>query len=74
MPPPGPFDRWGPGSRVPAVIVSPWARHGFVDHTQYETDSILAFIEKRWGLQPLGTRDAHANPLTNAFTFSQTKK
>ena len=73
MPPPGPFDRWGPGSRVPAVIVSPWARHGFVDHTQYETDSILAFIEKRWGLQPLGTRDAHANPLTNAFTFSHTK-
>jgi phospholipase C len=69
--PPGPFDRWGPGTRVPAIIVSPWAKHAFIDHTQYETASILAFIEARWDLQPLGTRDAKANPLTNAFTFGR---
>jgi len=67
--PPGPFDRWGPGTRVPAIIVSPWAKRGFIDHTQYETASILAFIEARWNLQPLNMRDAKANPLTNAFTF-----
>jgi hypothetical protein len=41
-----------------------------VDHTQYETDSILALIEKRFNLKPLGTRDANANPFSNAFTFS----
>jgi len=70
VPPPGPFDRWGPGTRVPAIIISPFAKRGFIDHTQYETDSILAFIEKRWGLKPLTTRDANANPLLNAFTFT----
>jgi acid phosphatase len=67
--PPGPFDRWGPGSRVPAIVISPWAKRHFVDHTQYETVSILALLEKRFNLQPLGSRDAAANPLTNAFDF-----
>jgi phospholipase C len=42
-----------------------------VDHTQYDTTSILKFIETRWNLAPLGTRDAAANDLTNAFDFSQ---
>ena len=61
--------KWGPGTRVPAIIVSPFAKRGFVDHTQYETISILSLIEKRWGLTPLGTRDDNANPLSNAFDF-----
>jgi phospholipase C len=65
------IDRWGPGSRVPAIIISRWAKHGFVDHTQYETDSILAFIERVHHLAPLNRRDAAANPLSNAFDFSQ---
>ena len=65
------IDKWGPGSRVPGVIISPFARKGFIDHTQYETVSILAFIETRWKLQPLGTRDAKAANLTAAFDFSQ---
>jgi acid phosphatase len=63
------IDRWGPGSRVPAIIISPFAKKGFVDHTQYETVSILKFIETRWGLAPLTSRDAAANGLTNAFDF-----
>jgi acid phosphatase len=63
-------DRWGPGTRVPAVIVSPYAKRGFVDHTPYDTTSILRFIEKRWGLAPLGMRDAAVNDLTNAFDFN----
>ncbi|HET9472170.1 MAG TPA: alkaline phosphatase family protein, partial [Usitatibacter sp.] len=62
-------DRWGPGTRVPAVIVSPYAKRGYVDHTPYDTTSILRFIEKRWGLAPLGPRDAAVNDLTNAFDF-----
>jgi phospholipase C len=62
-------DRWGPGTRVPTVIISPYARKGFVDHTSYDTTSILRFIEKRWGIEPFGTRDATAHDLTNAFDF-----
>ncbi|MCA1554617.1 MAG: hypothetical protein LC737_09585, partial [Chloroflexi bacterium] len=62
-------DRWGPGTRVPAIIISPFAKKGFVDHTLYDTTSILKFIETRWGLQPLGTRDAAANDLRHALEF-----
>jgi len=63
------IDKWGPGSRVPAIIISPYAKRGFVDHTQYETVSILKFIETRWDLAPLNSRDAGANNLLNAFEF-----
>lgn len=65
------IDRWGPGTRVPAIIISPFAKKGYVDHTQYETVSILAFIEKRWGIKPLTDRDKNASPLQNAFDFSE---
>jgi phospholipase C len=61
-------DHWGPGARVPAIVVSPLAKRHFVDHTLYDTTSILATIEHRWHLRPLGTRDAHANDLRRAFS------
>ena len=61
--------KWGPGTRVPALIISPFAKKGYVDHRQYETVSILSFIEKRWNLTPLASRDKNANPLSNAFSF-----
>lgn len=64
-------DRWGPGTRVPAIIVSPYARRGYVDSTTYDTTSILRTIEVRWGLAPLGSRDAAANDLRNAFAFDR---
>jgi len=51
--PPPKADRWGPGSRIPALIVSPFAKQGFVDHTQYDTTSILRFITKRFDLPVL---------------------
>ncbi|MDN5283976.1 MAG: acid phosphatase [Mucilaginibacter sp.] len=63
------IDRWGPGSRIPALIISPFAKKGYVDHTPYETVSILAFIEERWRLKPLNSRDQHADPLSHAFNF-----
>jgi acid phosphatase len=46
-------DRWGPATRVPAIIVSPLAKKGFVDKTPYDTGSILRFITRRWNLAPL---------------------
>jgi phospholipase C len=54
---------------VPTIVLSPFAKKGFVDSTVYDTASILALIEHRWGLAPLGTRDAAAADLTNAFDF-----
>ncbi|WP_455885067.1 acid phosphatase [Pseudomonas spelaei] len=46
-------DRWGPGSRVPALVVSPFARKGMVDHTVYDTASILRFITRVFQLETL---------------------
>jgi phospholipase C len=69
--PPPVIDHWGPGLRVPTIIISPFARKGFVDHTQYETASILKLIETRWQLEPLSTRDAAAGDLLTAFDFDQ---
>ena len=43
-------DRWGPGTRIPALIVSPLAKQGLVDHTLYDTTSILSLITKRFAL------------------------
>jgi len=71
-------DMFGPGSRIPAIIISPFAKKGYVDHTQYDTTSILRFITHRWHLPVLPgikTRDnalrAHGFPpmgdLTNAL-------
>ncbi|MGP6188894.1 MAG: phospholipase C [Vulcanimicrobiaceae bacterium] len=65
------IDQWGPGTRVPMIIISPYAKAGFVDHTQYETVSILSFIEKLFTLPSLGSRDAKAVPPLNAFNFQQ---
>jgi phospholipase C len=64
-------DVWGPGSRVPAIVISPLSKKHFVDHTLYDTTSILATIERRWDLAPLGTRDANANDLRRAFTLGE---
>ncbi|MEP6572699.1 MAG: alkaline phosphatase family protein [Gemmatimonadota bacterium] len=63
-------DRWGPGSRVPTLVISPLARKGYVDHNRYDTTSILALIEKRWHLDPLTSRDRAADPFSGAFDFS----
>ncbi len=46
-------DRWGPGSRIPAIIISPFAKRGFVDHTPLDTTSILRLITRRFGLPVL---------------------
>lgn len=60
-------DRFGPGARVPALIISPYARKGFVDKTVYDTLSILRTIEVRFGIAPLTERDASVKDLRNAL-------
>ena len=69
---PGAHDQWGPGTRVPALIISPFLRGNFViDHARYDTTSILATIQKRFGLAALGFRDATVNDLSNVFHAMQ---
>jgi len=63
-------DRWGPGSRVPAIIVSPLAKKGFVDHTYYDTTSIIKLVTLRFGLEPLAGVRAGAGDLTAALDLA----
>ena len=65
--------KWGPGTRIPAILVGPFVKRGFIDHTQYETASILSLIERRWDLSPLSSRDRDAAPLQNVFDFGPVK-
>nr|WP_199067655.1 acid phosphatase [Chromobacterium sp. ASV5] len=46
-------DRWGPGTRIPAIVISPFAKRNHVDHTQYDTASVLRFLTRRFNLAPL---------------------
>jgi phospholipase C len=72
-PPTGPGwgDRWGPGTRIPTIIVSPYAKRGFVDHTPADTTSILKFITRRFGLEPLPGVRANMGDLSSAFAFDK---
>ncbi len=66
---PGPHDQWGPGTRIPTLVVSPFLNGTFVlDHTQYDTTSILATLERRYQLQPLASRDGAVNDLSAVFS------
>ncbi len=64
-------DRWGPGPRIPALIISPYAKRHFVDHTEYDTTSILQFITRRFRLEPLPGVRSQMGDLTAAFDFTQ---
>jgi phospholipase C len=68
-PPQGPGwgDRFGPGTRIPAIIVSPFARRGFIDKTAYDTTSILKLITRRFDLTPLSGVRAQSGDLTGAL-------
>jgi phospholipase C len=63
-------DKYGYGFRVPAILVSPYARAGFVDNTQLDFSSILRFIEDNWSLKPLTHRDATAKSIASGFDFN----
>jgi phospholipase C len=69
--PPPQVDQYGYGFRVPCLVVSPYAKAGSIDHTVNDHTSILKFVETRFGLSPLSTRDAAANSLSEAFDFTQ---
>ena len=64
-------DGYGYGPRVPALLVSPFAKTGYIDSTELDFTSILKFIETNWGVAPLSDRDANAKSFQNAFDFTQ---
>jgi len=64
-----PHDQWGPGTRIPAIVVAKNIRASWIDHTYYDTTSILKTIELRFGLPPLdggARREYSVNALQNA--------
>jgi len=60
------------GFRVPCIVISPYARQGYVSHQLYSFVSILRYIENTFGLQPLTSRDAQANGMEDCFDYTQT--
>jgi phospholipase C len=76
------YDNWGGwydnvkpprgwGFRVPALLVSAYARHGYVDHTTMDYSAMLKFIEENWHLAALSSRAAQSPGLASAFDFSR---
>jgi phospholipase C len=64
-------DALGLGPRVPLLVISPYARPGYISHTVYDFESVLKTEEELAGLKPLTTRDANANDLLDSFNFNQ---
>ena len=64
-------DEFGYGPRVPGLLVSPYARTGYIDSTVLDFTSVLKFIEQNWNIAPLSQRDANANNFLSAFDFNQ---
>jgi len=65
------LDGMGLGFRVPLLVVSPYAKHGYVSHVRHEFGSILRFTEETFGLPSLGTADSRADDLSDCFDFTQ---
>ncbi|MBV9871177.1 MAG: alkaline phosphatase family protein [Frankiaceae bacterium] len=68
---PGEVDHAQAGFRVPAFVISPFARRGVVDHGVHEHTSILKFVEWRFGLHHLSARDRHARNLAHSLNFAK---
>ena len=70
--PPPQITTYGLGPRVPAIVISPYARPGYISKTVYSFESMLSFAENVFGLPPLLATDTLANNMADAFDFAQT--
>lgn len=70
--PPPQIDKMGLGYRVPLIIVSPYAKNGYVSHVQHEFGGFLKYTEELFNLPSLGTRDAMSDDFSDCFDYSQT--
>ncbi len=64
-------DKYGYGPRVPALVISPWAKPGYISHVHYDFTSPLKLIEEHFGLKALADRDREANNMLDCFDFHQ---
>jgi hypothetical protein len=62
-----PADAWGPGTRIPAILISKRLPRSGVDHTAHDTTSIIKLIEERFHIAPLSSRDAKVQSLRSAL-------
>jgi phospholipase C len=69
--PPPQIDQFGLGPRVPMLVISPFAKRGYISHTQYEHSSVLKFVEARYHLPPLTRRDAGASDMLDTLDFNR---
>jgi phospholipase C len=70
--PPPQADNMGLGFRVPLIVVSPWAQHSYISHSQHEFGSFLKLTEEIFSLPSLGTRDVLSDDLSDCLNFDQT--
>ncbi|MEH7415782.1 alkaline phosphatase family protein [Neobacillus drentensis] len=59
----------GDGPRIPAMVISPYAKENYVSHVQYDHASVLKFLEWNYGLSALNSKDANANNILDLFDF-----
>jgi phospholipase C len=64
-------DDMGLGFRVPLLVVSPYARHGYISHVTHESSGFLTYIEQNFGLPNLGARDVLADGYSDCFDYTQ---
>jgi phospholipase C len=69
--PPAQHGFGGLGFRVPALIISPYAKPGYISQTNYEFGSILKYVEDNWNLGSLGTTDSTSTSIVDCFDYSQ---
>ncbi len=69
--PPPQVDAMGLGFRVPVIIVSPYARQGYISHVTHESSGFLKYMEETFDLPSLGTRDVNADDFSDCFDYTQ---
>jgi phospholipase C len=65
------IDQYGLGIRVPGLVISPYAREGYIDHQTYSFESWLKIVEERFGVHPMTSRDTNALDMIDSFDFTQ---
>jgi phospholipase C len=68
------FNSYELGFRVPLIVISPYAKAGYVSHKRHEFGSILKFVERAFNLGSLGTTDVRSDDLADFFNFSQSPR
>ena len=65
------IDQYGLGIRVPGLVISPYAKEGYIDHNTYSFESWLKIVEERFSVNPMTARDTNALDMLDAFDFTQ---